>query len=175
MTAEEFAKLEVEEYSDHYRFELIGGELSVREPPAPTHGCVLTNIVCLLANHVRKHRLGIVYTGDTSVFIDPMTVRGADVAFIRKERLPLEDHRWLLEPDLAVEVFSPSNRRGYMAKKLNHYLAVGTRLVWYIRPRQRRIDVYRADGSTTLLTPSDTLSGEDVVEGFSCGVWEVLD
>jgi Uma2 family endonuclease len=175
MTAEEFAKLEVEEYSDHYRFELVCGQLMVREPPAPTHGCVLTNIVSLMANYVRQHRLGTVYTGDTSVFIDSKNVRGADVAFVRKDRLPLTDERWLPGPDLAVEVLSPSNRRGEMAKKLDHYLSVGTRLVWYIDPSGRRIDVYRADGSKTVLLPSDTLSGEDVLEGFSCGVWEILD
>jgi Uma2 family endonuclease len=175
MTAEEFAKLEIEDYSDHYRFELVCGQLMVREPPAPTHGCVLTNIVCLLSTYVKQHRLGTVYTGDTSVFIDKKTVRGADVAFVRKDRLPLTDERWLLEPDLAVEVFSPSNHPRYMAQKLNHYLSVRTQLVWYIDPRRRQIDVYRADGSKTLLLPSDTLSGENVVEGFACGVWEILD
>ena len=175
MTAEEFSQLEIEDSSDHYQFELIDGQLAVREPPAPTHGCVLTNIVYLLSDHVRKHGLGTVYAGDTSVFIDSKNVRGADVAFVRKERLPLTDHRWLLEPDLAVEVISPSNRRDEMAKKLNHYLSVGTRLVWYIDPSRRRINVYRADGSTTLLTPADTLSGENVVEGFTCGVTEILD
>jgi Uma2 family endonuclease len=175
MTAEEFAKLDVESYSEHYRFELVGGELMVREPPATTHGCVLTTIVVVLANCVRKHKLGKVYCGDTSVFINPKTVRGADVAFVRKERLPLTDERWLLEPDLAVEVFSPSNHPRYMAQKLSHYLSIGTRLVWHIDPRRRQIDVYRADGSRTVLLPGDTLSGEDVVEGFTCAVSEILD
>jgi Uma2 family endonuclease len=175
MTAEEFAKLDVELYSDHYRFELVCGELSVREPPAPIHGSALINIACALGNYVRQHRLGKVYGGDTSVFIDPKTVRGADVAFVRKERLPLTDERWLLEPDLAIEVISPSNNPRYMAQKLSQYLSVGTRLVWYIDPRRRQIDVYRADGSRTVLLPGDTLSGEDVVEGFTCDVSEILD
>jgi Uma2 family endonuclease len=175
MQAHEFSQLDVEEYSKHYRFELVCGELMVREPPAPTHGCVITNVVRLLSNYVHDHKLGTVYTGETTVFIDPATVRLADVAFVRKERLPLIDDRWLLEPDLAIEVFSPSNQPRYMAQKLNHYLSVGTRLVWYIDPRNRRIDVYRADGSKTILLLSDTLSGEDVIEGFSCGVWEILD
>ena len=175
MTAEEFVKLEIDPYSEHYRFELVGGELMVREPPATTHGCVLTNVVVVLGNYVRKHKLGGLYCGDTSVFIDPKTVRGADVAFVRKERLPLTEQRWLLAPDLAVEVFSPSNHPRYMAKKLSNYLSIGTRLVWYIDPRRRQIDVYRADGSRTVLFPGDTLSGEDVLEGFTCSVSEILD
>jgi Uma2 family endonuclease len=134
---------------------------------------VLANIVGLLGSYVRQHRLGTGYCGGTSVFIDKKTVRSADVAFVPKERLT--DERWLLEPDLVVEVVSPSNHPRYMARKLNHYLSVGTRLVWYIDPGHRRIDVHRADGSTTVLLPSDTLSGENVVEGFACSVAEILD
>jgi Uma2 family endonuclease len=175
MTAEEFAKLDVELYSEHYRFELVCGELSVREPPAPVHGSALMNIAFTVCGYVRQHRLGKVYGGDTSVFIDHNTVRGADVAFVRKERLPLTDKRWLLEPDLAIEVISPSNNPRYMAQKLSQYLSVGTRLVWYIDPRRGQIDVYRADGSRTILLPGDTLSGEDVIEGFTCSVSEILD
>jgi Uma2 family endonuclease len=97
------------------------------------------------------------------------------VAFIRRDRLPLTDERWLLEPDLAIEVLSPSNHPRYVAQKLRQYLSIGTRLVWYIDPRRRQIDVYRADGSRTVLFPSDTISGEDVVEGFTCDVSEILD
>jgi Uma2 family endonuclease len=175
MTSEEFAELDVDEYSDRYRFELIGGRLSVSEPPAPTHGCVITNIVRLLSTHVHKHRLGVVYTGETAVYIGPDTVRLADIAFVRQNRLPLTDHRWLIEPDLAIEVISPGNRREEMAKKLHHYLSVGTDLVWYIDPTLRLASVFRNNGTQAVLTPSDRLSGENVVEGFSCGVWEVLD
>jgi Uma2 family endonuclease len=175
MTAEEFAKLDIADYSEHYRFELICGQLFVREPPAPTHGSALINIAVTLGSYVRQHRLGKVYGGDTSVFIDLNTVIGADVAFVRKDRLPLSDERWLLEPDLAIEVFSPSNHPRYMARKLSQYLSVGTRLIWYIDPRRRQINVYRADGSRTVLLPGDTLSGEDVVEGFTCDVSEILD
>ncbi|HTA72965.1 MAG TPA: Uma2 family endonuclease [Gemmatimonadaceae bacterium] len=175
MTAEEFAKLDVELYSDHYRFELACGELAVREPVAPTHGSVLMNLARVLSPHVHKHRLGKLYGGDTSVFIDRNTVLGADVAFIQRDRLPLSDERWLLEPDLVIEVISPSNNPRYLAQKLRQYLSIGTRLVWYIDPRRRQIDVYRADGSRTVLLPGDTLSGEDVVEGFTCDVSEILD
>lgn len=173
MTAEEFSQLEIEDWSDHYRFELIEGGLSVREPRPPASGCVLTNIVRHLGCHVREQGLGTVYSGGTSVFVNPKAVRAADVAFIPKGRLPLTDERWLLEPDLAVEVFSPSNHPRYIAQKVEHYLSVRTRLIWYIDPR--RIDVYRADGSKTVLLPGDTLSGENVVEGFACNVTEILD
>lgn len=175
MTSEEFVTLKVDDYSDHYRFELIEGELSVREPAAPPHGSALWNIVRILGNYVHDHKLGTLYLNDTNVYIDPETIRAADVAFVSKEHLPLKDQRWLLEPDLAIEMLSPGNRPGYMAKKLSHYLSVRTRLVWYIDPRRRQIDVYRADGSTEVLLPSSTLSGENVIEGFSCPVWEILD
>jgi len=34
--------------------------------------------------------------------------------------------------------------------------------------------VYRQDGSETLLTESDVLSGEDVVPGFECALAAIL-
>jgi Uma2 family endonuclease len=141
MTAEEFSRLEVDDYSDRYRFELIDGALSVREGREPASGCVLTNVGALVGSYVHSQGLGKAYLGGTSVLISP-TVRAADMAFIRRERLPANDDLWLTQPDLAVETFSHSNHSRYMSQKVEHYLSVGARLIWYIDPRH--VEVYRA-------------------------------
>ena len=73
-----------------------------------------------------------------------------DVAFFSLDRLPgggvPDDPIPLLVPDLAVEVISKSNTRKEMDDKLREYFEKGVRLVWYVRPRRRVVNVYRGRG-----------------------------
>jgi len=47
-------------------------------------------------------------------------------------------------------------------------LAGGTRLVWIVWPKRRRVDVWRPDDvKPTVLGADDSLDGEDVVPGFT--------
>jgi len=55
-----------------------------------------------------------------------------------------------------------------MDEKARRYLHFGTRLVWVIWPRYRKVDVWRSgDTAPSTLTMGDALDGEDVVPGFS--------
>ena len=50
------------------------------------------------------------------------------------------------------------------------YLEAGTQLVWVLKPRSKTVTVYRSETNITLLTQEDTLTGEEVIKGFSCPV-----
>jgi Uma2 family endonuclease len=102
-----------------------------------------------------------------------------DAAFISAERIPRpRPKRLMLAPDLAVEVFSPSNREREMQERVQSFLAAGTRIVWVVYPVTRVVDVYRsnADGSLTLRTVpfEGALDGEDVLPGFSLPVKDIF-
>lgn len=94
-----------------------------------------------------------------------------DVAFLATLRIP-EDLRkaFPLPPDLAVEVVSPSDAWDRIEEKAFAYLEAGTQMVWVLMPRSKAVMVYRSETDFRLLTHNDTLTGEDVVEGFSCPV-----
>jgi Uma2 family endonuclease len=70
-------------------------------------------------------------------------------------------------PDLAVEVLSPSNTVQEMDRKLRDYFAAGVRLVWYVDPVARTIQVFTAVDQVALLREDDTLTGDPVVPGFA--------
>jgi Uma2 family endonuclease len=73
-----------------------------------------------------------------------------------------------LAPDLAVEVASENQYAPGMGAKAKTYLRFGTRLVWIIWPRYKRMDVWHpGDEAPTALGIEDTLDGEDVVPGFT--------
>jgi Uma2 family endonuclease len=78
-------------------------------------------------------------------------------------------------PDLAVEVISPTNRAPEVLEKIHEYFAAGVRLVWLVYCEPRQVYVYRSPVSIQVLTPQDTLDGEDVIPGFSLTVAKLFD
>lgn len=161
-----------------YRVELVEGRLVREQLPGPEHGWLAVELSTRIAEHVRRHRLGLTL-GVTGFVLadDPPTVRGPDIAFIARENLPeggLPRSYWRIPPDLAVEVVSPSNTRAEIREKVLEYLSAGTRLVWVVEPRTRSVTVYRSRTDVQVLKDSDTLSGLDVLPGFTLSVAELF-
>jgi Uma2 family endonuclease len=131
-----------------------------------------------LVSFARAHDLGGVLAGDAGFKIaaEPDTVRGPDVAFVRREREPDPGARAFpaLAPDLVVEVMSPNDRPGEVLGKVGDWLSGGARLVWVIDPERRLARIYRADGSETMVEADGRLDGEDVLPGFSCQLASIL-
>ena len=78
-----------------------------------------------------------------------------DVAYYSFDRLPLtldEDvrERPRIAPDIAVEIFSPSDPPSSLAKKIELYLRHGTVVVIVVDPEGRTLTLHRADGSATV-------------------------
>jgi Uma2 family endonuclease len=160
------------------RTELVRGVLVVREPPGGRHGRITAELARVIANHVVDRALGTVYAGDTGFTLarGPDTVRGPDVAFVGKSRVPAHDPVGYIElgPDLVVEVVSPASRPAEVLAKVADWLRAGTRLIWLIDPLRRVARVYRADGSESLVAEDQTLEGEDVLPGFSLNLKTIL-
>jgi len=160
------------------RTELVRGVLVVREPPGGRHGRITAELARHIGNYVVDRALGTVYAGDTGFTLarGPDTVRGPDVAFVSRARVPDADPIGYIElgPDLVVEVLSPGNRPGEVLAKVADWISAGTRLVWLIDPRRRVARVYRADGSESLVTDGQPLEGEDVLPGFSLDLQTIL-
>jgi Uma2 family endonuclease len=173
MTAEDLLQPQIPEHA-----ELVRGVLLVREPPGFSHGAITARLTVLLANHVDAHNLGLVLVGDAGFKLasDPDTVRGADVAFVRRERVPPQSPRPFpsFPPDLAIEVLSPNDRPGETLAKVADWLSAGTRLVWVIDPQRRLARIYRQDGTESILSDADMLEGEDVLPGFTRNLGTIL-
>jgi Uma2 family endonuclease len=159
--------------------ELVAGHLIVREPPGYRHGYVAAQLLLAIGSHVAANRIGRVLAAETgfTLFRKPDTVRAPDVAFISTERLPDRLLHGYPEfaPDLAVEVLSPSDRRGRVLAKIGDWLDAGARLVWIIDPERRHARVYRADGTEAFVDADGMLDGEDVLPRLSIRLTDVLD
>ncbi len=128
----------------------------------------------LLYNFVDPRELGLVAGAGGMVALEIDLVRIPDVSFVSWARIPggavPEEPIPKIVPDLAVEVISPSNTPKEMNEKLEEYFEKGVRLVWFVRPRQRCIDVYTSPDQFTRLTASMMLDGGDVLPGFAVTV-----
>ena len=167
MTLEEFLASDLEGY------EYIGGELIPTMSTSLKHGTISLELGARLLLHVRENQLGDVYTaagfrvGEWGLI--------PDVAFLSKARIPDDINKASpIPPDLAVEVVSPTDVSDRIEEKAFAYLAAGTQLVWVLRQKSKTVMVYRSETDIKLLTRNDTLTGEDVVEGFACPVAELF-
>jgi len=158
--------------------ELVRGVLVVREPPGYVHGDITARLAAALVTYADAHDLGRVVAGDPGFVLatDPDTVRGPDVAFIRRERVPHPAPAAFARfaPDLAIEVLSAHDRPGEVLTKVGDWLSAGTSLVWVVDPARRVARVYRADGSDDAVGPDGMLNGEAVLPGFAVHLPTIL-
>jgi Uma2 family endonuclease len=168
-TATEEDVLEIEA-REHRLCELVDGVL-VEKTMGYWESYLAAELARVLGNFVRPRLLGIV-TGEAGMTrLFPGLVRIPDAAFAAREKFP--DGRVprepipTLVPDLVAEVLSKSNTAEEMSAKLADYFHAGVRLVWYIDPRQRTVQVFAGPTTSHLLCESDTLTGGDVLPGFA--------
>jgi Uma2 family endonuclease len=173
MTAEELFKLP----DDSHRHELLKGELLTMSPAGLDHGIISTTLTALLFHYVRANNLGIVCGADTGFKLesDPDTVLAPDGAFIARERVGVISEGFRSgPPDLAIEVRSSWDRRPAVERKAALWLSLGAKSVWLVEPRQRTVEVVRADGERKLFRESDELV-DDTVPGFRVAVSEIFN
>ena len=174
VTAEEFARIP----DDDARYELVAGTIVRMSPVGAMHGMVAVRLGRSLDQYVADHRLGVVLaeTG-FKLATRPDTVRAPDLAFLRRDRLPLDglpSTFWNGPPDLAVEVQSPGDTRAALRGKAAEYLSCGVRLVWVVDPSTRLVTVFAPGIAAVVRRDDEAITGADVVPGFSCRVAELF-
>lgn len=164
---------------DGSREELVAGRVITMPPPRFQHGQIQLNVGAVLKSFVRPRSLGRVVT-ETGLVTrrDPDSVRGPDVAYWSRERLPLDAEVEVypdVAADLCVEVLSPDERPRDVQQKLREYFECGVRMVWIVDPEARSVTVYRTLQEGRILWDDATISGEDVLPEFQCSVKELFE
>jgi Uma2 family endonuclease len=144
------------------------------------HGRLEYKLILRLGNHVEQHKLGMLYTGDTDFVLDgePGNIRvkpRPDIAFVASSRLKKSKGYIHGAPDLAVEIISPTERPGQIQKKLGQYLEFGVKQVWHVYPDSREIVVHFPDNTSKTYRVSDTISGGDLLPGFTLNVGQLFE
>ena len=164
-TIEEFERfIGLPENADRL-FEYIGGEI-VEVPSNPYSSYLGARISRHLMDFVEAHDLGYV-TGEAGGYMVSGERYAPDVAFVSKARQPQLARTGYnpAPPDLAVEIFSPTDSERRLSVKISNYLAAGT-VVAVVYPDEQEIAIHRPGQRVTILGIDDTLDGGDILPGF---------
>lgn len=153
---------------DSVQIELDEGELITMPPAGWEHGRIEMLIGRTLGNYAQQHRLGEVLSGDTGFKLADGTVRAPDVAFVKRERVAALSGRGFARgaPDLAIEIFSPSDSVRQLMRKVKQYFAAGCHTVWIIYPERRELQILESTGTDRLLSGGDLLEAPELLPGF---------
>jgi Uma2 family endonuclease len=151
-------KLTYEDYEafpdDGNRYEIIDGEVFVSPSPFEPHQIAVGEIYAAILFHIRKRKLGRVYTAPFEIVLGPYDVFQPDVLYIARERLSIVDARGRVRgaPDLCVEVLSASTRNVDRTVKFQQYARFGIAEYWIVDTDLRTVEVYALeDGAYTLV------------------------
>jgi Uma2 family endonuclease len=175
VTAEELWTLP----DDGTRYELVDGELRTMSPAGLEHGGYEHALGYRLGQWLEEHPIGELAVGEVGFRLrrDPDTVRAADVAFVRSERLAgglLPKGYFEGAPDLAVEIVSPGDTASEVEEKVRAWLDGGAGAVWVVYPSAPSLTAFRSDGSAHHHGPQDAVDGGDVLPGFGMRLADLL-
>ncbi len=170
-TDEEFEQ--IVEFNQELRLELTAeGKLIIMSPTGGETGNRNFEIYIDLGVWNRKNKLGKAFDSSTGFKLPNGATRSPDASWIKMERwdalTPQQRKKYLpLCPDFAVELVSESDDVEDTRKKMREYIENGLRLGWLINPKDKQVEIYRAGKEVEILDSPTSLSGEDVLVGFS--------
>ncbi len=156
-------------------YEFVNGEPEEKEMPGARHSGICGRLIEELVIYLRTNRIGYLYP--ESSFQIGNQERIPDLAYISAERIPSEgepETKWMIVPDLAVEVVSPSDYYEKVHAKAMEYLVAGVKVVWIISPENQTITVYRSSTNIMAFPPESELTCEDLLPGFRCNLSEIF-
>ncbi|NJR12750.1 Uma2 family endonuclease [bacterium] len=150
-----------------HTFELIGGEIVEKMVSRPLQSRIGGLILTAFNNYIAQNDIGRAYGADGGFFVGEDRYI-PDASFISYARMPEEssDPYQFAAPDLAVEVVSPGDRDKDIVPKVVTYLAAGT-AVWLVFPEAQEVQVFVAGQPVRKLGINDTLTGGDILPGFT--------
>ncbi|HUF49309.1 MAG TPA: Uma2 family endonuclease [Longimicrobiales bacterium] len=171
-TAEQYASLP----DDDAPTELVRGRIVREAQPKWPHARVQLWLGYLLTSQIEAHGWPLECAGPVGCVVEehPDTVRGPDLVVVRSGRPPGRAEFIGGGPELAIEILSPSNRRGEVRRKIEEYLAAGTSIVWVVDPRRRAVAVHSRNAAMRELRADAPLDGGDLMPDLPITVAQIF-
>lgn len=127
----------------------------------------------------RQAKAGRVSDSNGGYTLPDTSMRAPDVGWVSKERLTTVTAEQLkkfapVTPDFVIEVRSESDSLPELKAKMVKWLANNVRLGWLVDPQEQTTTIYRPNHDPEQVPFDQTLSGENVLVGFTLNVKEVL-
>ncbi|WP_013320934.1 Uma2 family endonuclease [Gloeothece verrucosa] len=148
------------------------GEIVIMSPTGGETGRYNIEIATEFVIWNRQVKLGVLFDSSTCFKLPSGADRSPDVAWIKQERwerlTPQQKEQFPpIAPDFVLELMSPSDSLKDLQKKMQEYLDNGVRLGWLINRKQRQVEIYRQGQAIEIFNAPPTLSGEEILPGFT--------
>lgn len=148
------------------------GELLIMPPVGGKSGNREADLISLLWLWNHQSSIGKVFSSSTIFKLPSGGDRSPDAAWIRLDRwenLTQEEQEGFLPlcPDFVIELRSRTDSLKPLQEKMQEYLNSGLRLGWLINPQDEQVEIYRLNQAVEVVKFPATLSGEDVLPGFT--------
>lgn len=156
------------------------GDLVIIAPTGGKTGRLNAKLIVAFGVWAEKDGSGQSFDSSTLFTLPNTAKRSPDLSWVRNERWnalsPQEQEQFPpLCPDFVVELRSRTDSLTTIKEKMDECISNGAELGWLIDPLERRIHVYRADGTTEVLEDPKEVSGEPLLRGFVLDVRELWD
>ena len=173
LTYQDYADLQGDE-----RYELLDGVLVLLASPNEAHQTVSLRLASRIHAFVKEHELGKVLHAPYDVVLTDTDVVQPDLLFVSKDRYHIRTPANIQgEPDLVVEVLSPSSSRRDWGYKRELYARHGVTEYWVIDPTNRIVSVMTLQDSVLEIDQTlteDNTARSSVLEEFDVNLAEIF-
>jgi Uma2 family endonuclease len=157
---------------------LKDGTIIIMEPTGSDTGGFNNDISYEITHWTKQTKEGKAFDSSTGFTMPDTSVKSPDTAWIANERwnqitADLRKKFAPIAPDFVIEIRSETDTLKELQNKMQEYIANGVRLGWLMDRVSRITYIYRLDGSQSSVSFDETLSGEDVLVGFTLKVADV--
>jgi Uma2 family endonuclease len=154
------------------------GELIVMPPTGSDTGNKNADILGQLWLWNRQTQLGQIFDSSSGFHLPNGADRSPDVSWISQDRwdtlTPEEKSGFApLCPDFVLELRSKHDSLESLQQKMQEYQENGAKLGWLIDRSRKKVEIYRPKKSVEVQNSPNSLSGEDILPGFTLDLSEI--
>ncbi|MBJ7901657.1 MAG: Uma2 family endonuclease [Cyanobacteria bacterium RI_101] len=154
------------------------GELIVMPPTGSETGNKNADILGQIWLWNRQTKLGQIFDSSSGFHLPNGADRSPDVSWISQDRwdtLTPEAKSGFapLCPDFVLELRSKHDSLELLQQKMREYQENGAKLGWLIDRRRQKVEIYRQKQTVEVQDCPNSLSGEDILPGFTLDLTEI--
>ncbi|WP_228016650.1 MULTISPECIES: Uma2 family endonuclease [Synechocystis] len=147
------------------------GEVIIMPPAFSDTGNRNFNLAAQLWKWIEQDGTGLGFDSSSGFTLPNGAIRSPDVAWIKLTKWNQLTNKQKASfapicPDFVVELRSSSDTLSSLQKKMDEYIANGTRLAWLIDRQNHQVHVYRPHQDPEILDNPLTVSAEPELVGF---------
>jgi len=155
------------------------GKLIVNPPTGGTTGKRNSKIIYFLNRWIEEEGgHGESFDSSTGFELPNGANRSPDAAWVQQARwnalTPEQQDDFIpLCPDFVVELRSKTDTLKGLRAKMSEYITNGAQLGWLIDPKNKQVEIYCPGQAVEVLENPQTLSGEEILPGFSLNLQRI--